>query len=425
MGAEDPDAALLVSQGDQEEERVPRHGEATGWTRRLAAGVRTARGFLGRRLRSGGRGGAGKPPGHRRKLGPLRAFLVLLGRSLRETGRDHFVNGVRMVATVVLAGLFGLVWGQQHSVVDRIGSVVMTSINTSMIALVRALTNFVEERPIVARERRYYGALPYLLSKIFAEAPLDAFFAGLFGFMVHKSCHMTGHTLNFVLHCVFQALASSAFGQLIGAIVPSPATAMAAGPPLMLVLVIVGAVGPSGRPNLPGWLQPLRDMSMIRYGCEGLCVNELSAPVVDYSLGASAKVRSCLVRPVPPPRLLSTLTFCLAPCSLAPTMRALCLVPWISCARSRLKFPHPHPRAQVLDVTQRKLMLQRLGLETCSVEGALHGQMRLLAGCYAVTLGALIAGAPRPASFSQRDEGPRKGQDQQHDGREVVQEGGA
>ena len=31
----------------------------------------------------------------------------------------------------------------------------MTSINTSMIALVRALMNFVEERPVVARERRY------------------------------------------------------------------------------------------------------------------------------------------------------------------------------------------------------------------------------------------------------------------------------
>lgn len=305
-GADDTADARQLSRGDGEEELGSRHGEARGWTRGLAAGLRTARGFLGRRLRRGGpeQGGASKPPGHSRKLGLLRAFLVLLGRSLRETGRDHFVNGVRMAATVVLAGLFGLVWGQQHSVVDRIGSVVMTSINTSMIALVRALTNFVEERPIVARERRYYGALPYLLSKILAEAPLDAFFAGLFGFMVHKSCHMTGHTRNFVLHCVFQALASSAFGQLIGAMVPSPATAMAAGPPLMLVLVIVGAVGPSGRPKLPAWLQPLRDMSMIRYGCEGLCVNELSAPVVDYGLGSSGKVRPCLSRPVSPPHSL-------------------------------------------------------------------------------------------------------------------------
>jgi hypothetical protein len=33
---------------------------------------------------------------------------------------------------------------------------------------------FLQERPIVRRERRFYGALPYLLSKIMAEAPLDA-----------------------------------------------------------------------------------------------------------------------------------------------------------------------------------------------------------------------------------------------------------
>ena len=118
-----------------------------------------------------------------------------------------------------------------------------------------------------------------------AEGPLDAFFAGLFGFMVHKSCQMTGDTASFVTHCVLQALASSAFGQLVGAVVPEPAAALAAGPPLMLVFVIVGAVGPSGRPNLPGWLLPLRDMSMIRYGCEGLCVNELSAPVKGYGPG--------------------------------------------------------------------------------------------------------------------------------------------
>ena len=56
-------------------------------------------------------------------------------------------------------------------------------------------------------------------------------------------------------------------------------------------------------------------------------------------------------------------------------------------------------------MSQRQLMLKHLGLDECTVKGALHGQARLLAGCYAVTLGALIAGAPRPASFSQgRDE---------------------
>ena len=57
--------------------------------------------------------GASKP-----KIGGLRAFRVLLVRSVRETGRNRFVNGVRMGATLVLAGLFGLVWGENQSVVD-------------------------------------------------------------------------------------------------------------------------------------------------------------------------------------------------------------------------------------------------------------------------------------------------------------------
>ena len=104
------------------------------WRRALRAGAHNVRGVLGAgadnvkgvvgRLRRGGREGRAAGPGGvsprpSGRLGPVRAFLVLLTRSLRETARNHFVNGVRMVATIVLAGLFGVVWGQQHSVVDR------------------------------------------------------------------------------------------------------------------------------------------------------------------------------------------------------------------------------------------------------------------------------------------------------------------
>ena len=48
---------------------------------------------------------------------------------------------------------------------------------------------------------------------------------------------------------------------------------------------------------------------------------------------------------------------------------------------------------------QRKLMIQQLGLKDCSVGGAMIGQLRLLLACYAVTLGALIAGSPQPESL--------------------------
>ena len=45
-----------------------------------------------------------------------------------------------------------------------------------------------------------------------------------------------------------------------------------------------------------------------------------------------------------------------------------------------------------------------VGLSECSVEGAMHGQMRVLAACYAVTLAALIAGAPQAEIISHADE---------------------
>jgi hypothetical protein len=147
---------------------------------------------------------------------------------------------VRLVATLALAGTFGAVWGDQSTVIERTGTIVMASVNSAMIAMVKSLTLFVEERPVVNRERRYYGALPYLMSKILAEGPLDAAFAGLFGSMVHDNCKMLGDKTAFVSAICLQALSSSAFGQLIGACVPSPAAAMASGPPLMVVLTVSG-----------------------------------------------------------------------------------------------------------------------------------------------------------------------------------------
>jgi ABC-type multidrug transport system ATPase subunit len=46
-------------------------------------------------------GGAAGVKGKGRKIGAARAFVVLLGRSVRETLRNTFVNGVRMAATVM------------------------------------------------------------------------------------------------------------------------------------------------------------------------------------------------------------------------------------------------------------------------------------------------------------------------------------
>ena len=83
-------------------------------------------------------GGSGRlPRGGGRATGWV--VVVLLVRSLREMARNSFVNGIRMAATLVLAGLFGVVWGDQQSVVDRIGSVVMVQLNLTKLVQVNRL----------------------------------------------------------------------------------------------------------------------------------------------------------------------------------------------------------------------------------------------------------------------------------------------
>jgi hypothetical protein len=60
----------------------------------------------------------------------------------------------------------------------------VAAVNTAMTALIKATTSFVTEKQIVQRERRSgaYTVTPYFLSKLFAEAPLSAFFPSFAGY---------------------------------------------------------------------------------------------------------------------------------------------------------------------------------------------------------------------------------------------------
>lgn len=63
--------------------------------------------------------------------------------------------------------------------------------------------------------------------------------------------------------------------------------ALAVGPALMVVYVIMGSIGPAGSTNnLPFFLKPLRYFSPFRWACEGLCAAEFKNQ--DF---VSAKIR--------------------------------------------------------------------------------------------------------------------------------------
>lgn len=62
----------------------------------------------------------------------------------------------------------------------------------------------------------------------------------------------------------------------MGALAPTGDIALAVGPALMVVYVIMGAIGPAGLgvAKLPSVLRPFRDFSPLKWACEALCSAE-------------------------------------------------------------------------------------------------------------------------------------------------------
>lgn len=120
-------------------------------------------------------------------------FLLLLGRSVKQTTRDVTTNVARLGTAAVLALVIGSVYGTQSStikpdsVANRVNVIALGSVNMAMLSVIKTLQLFKLEQGIINRERsgEQYTALEYLLSKSLAELPFD----GLVG-AVSKCLHI-------------------------------------------------------------------------------------------------------------------------------------------------------------------------------------------------------------------------------------------
>jgi hypothetical protein len=238
----------------------------------------------------------------RRGMGAVRAvsrscsrFSLLLKRALRQTLRDSTVNIVRFGVSALLASVIGALYGKQGggdlsegSVGDRVTIIAQAAIQVSMLTMIKTLQLFKREKPVVGRElaSQQYRSVEYLGAKLLSELPMDAAVAAVFGLVVHRQTQLGSGLGDFVGTLALLGCASSSLGLAVGALAPSADVALAIGPALMVVYVILGAIGPtmggrassssSGGGGLPTYLQMIRSASPIRPACEALCLAEFS-----------------------------------------------------------------------------------------------------------------------------------------------------
>jgi hypothetical protein len=192
------------------------------------------------------------------------------------------------VGTTILALAFGschFKLGKGQKGIKRRAAVMMqVCINSSMMSTIKTLNSFPKERVVVRKElsktrkdgSKLYGIGPYFLSKLLIEAPIDAFFPVLFGSLVGPLSGLNPKTrLHFLGTLALQGVSASALGMSVGALASSTETALAIGPVIMVLSIMLGDSGGMFA-EVPNFLKPAAKFSLIKWGFDGCMGSEFS-----------------------------------------------------------------------------------------------------------------------------------------------------
>lgn len=216
----------------------------------------------------------------------IRRFGQLLLRSWRQNIRNHRVNLLRLAASGGNAYLFSHIFKSiqkgifsAKSVADRTAILTFGIINMAMMSLMKTIDLFAKEKPIVQREqqRQQHTSFEHLLSKTLAEIPLDAVFSAIFTTVLKATTGVRIGWKELTATFSLMTVAGASLGFAIGALSPTAEAAMSGGVPLMVILMSVGIINPSGvDASEPPILivQGLKQISPVACAIKAVCVAE-------------------------------------------------------------------------------------------------------------------------------------------------------
>ena len=282
----------LVDAWEASKERGAVSGRANSPVAPVRVSASTSSSTLGKRNRARKpetRGGV--------RLGAAKQTALLVGRAWRQTRREAWVNAVRLAASAGLAAAFGACnkdLGNGADSVRRRAAVLMQAcINTSMLAVCRSLNGFPRERATVARETRRgaggYGPGPYFFSKLLVEIPVDAVFPVVFGLVLHRMAGLNVAGRGALLGTLaLQTAAASALGLSVGALSPSSEMALAIGPCVMVLSIMLG--DESGAfAEIPESMTRVSHLSLIKWAFRGCLSSEFEGLRFDPLADAKRK----------------------------------------------------------------------------------------------------------------------------------------
>lgn len=229
--------------------------------------------------------------GNRRNLPSadiFRQFRLLLNRAFNETLRGKLAIFIKVVQQVTLGVVYGGIYkvgNNQASVMDRFGLLSLIAIGGLNMSIASTIHTFTREKLVVSSELAsgMYRTLPYFLAKALSEIPLVGVYNALFAAIIYPLSNLQkGRFKQFVGMTTLHTLCGEALGLIIGAISPSTDSALTLLPAVIVLNLIFDGRNISAE-NTPKLLKWAQNVSLVRWGFEGLAVNEFNGLEFDTS----------------------------------------------------------------------------------------------------------------------------------------------
>jgi len=217
-------------------------------------------------------------------------FRLLWRRAMKEITRGKLLLLVKLVQQVTTALIYGGIYklgNNQASIQDRYGLLSLIAIGSTNLALAQTIRAFPREKSIVSNElaSRLYRTLPYFISKALSEIPVVVFMSSIFGSILYRLTGLNraaGKFRNFLSLLALHGIVSEGAGLVIGAFSPNSDVALAIFPAIIIINIIFDGKNISEE-NTPRLLKWVPKLGLIRWGFEGLSINEFDGLEFDTS----------------------------------------------------------------------------------------------------------------------------------------------
>lgn len=218
----------------------------------------------------------------RYRAGWFPQLRAIVWRSWISTLKEPLLIKVRLIQTVMIAILIGLIFFQQkmnqEGVMNINGALFLFLTNMTFQNVFSVINVFCGELPVFLRESRSHLYRPdtFFLGKTIAELPLFLLVPVLFTAIVYPMIGLLpgfNHFLIAVGIVTLVANTATSFGYMISCASKSTSMALAMGPPIIIPFLLFGGFFLNAA-SVPFYFKWLSYLSWFRFGNEALLINQ-------------------------------------------------------------------------------------------------------------------------------------------------------